>query len=221
MDILHALLISIETYIAWVLPSMVWLSAWRPFSFINNQIINKSLGYLYPVMHFFGNTTSCLLLTLVSCTPGAVLQYPLKTTLKLKFQVCLLFQKRENIISYCYGLISIYMICRQRKTQSFNTWFISKTISSNYIIICTYIWVMKKLISWLGLVTLVLITGIAIRYPIMLKSLLLSCFMMTSSNGNIFRVTGPLCGEFTGRRWIPRTKAHDAELSCFLWSAPE
>ena len=27
--------------------------------------------------------------------------------------------------------------------------------------------------------------------------------MMTSSNGNIFRVTGPLCGEFTGHRWIP------------------
>ena len=24
--------------------------------------------------------------------------------------------------------------------------------------------------------------------------------MMTSSNGNIFRVTGPLCGEFTGHR---------------------
>ena len=45
--------------------------------------------------------------------------------------------------------------------------------------------------------------------------------MMTSSNGNIFRVTGPLCGEFTGPRWIPRTKASDAELCCFLWSAPE
>ena len=29
--------------------------------------------------------------------------------------------------------------------------------------------------------------------------------MMTSSNGNPFRVTGPLCGEFTGHRWIPRT----------------
>ena len=40
--------------------------------------------------------------------------------------------------------------------------------------------------------------------------------MMTSSNGNIFRVTGPLCGEFTGPRWIPRTKASDAELWCFL-----
>ena len=27
--------------------------------------------------------------------------------------------------------------------------------------------------------------------------------MMTSSNGKFFRVTGPLCGEFTGHRWIP------------------
>ena len=44
--------------------------------------------------------------------------------------------------------------------------------------------------------------------------------MMTSSNGNVFRVTGHLCGEFTGPRWIPRTKASDAEL-CFLWSASE
>ena len=43
--------------------------------------------------------------------------------------------------------------------------------------------------------------------------------MMTWSNGNIFRVTGPLCGEFTGHRWIPLTKASDAELWCFLWSA--
>ena len=46
-----------------------------------------------------------------------------------------------------------------------------------------------------------------------------SIIMMTSSNGNIFRVTGHLCGEFTGPRWIPRTKASDAELWCFLWSA--
>ena len=37
--------------------------------------------------------------------------------------------------------------------------------------------------------------------------------MMTSSNGNIFRVTGHLCEELTGDRWIPRTKASDAELS--------
>ena len=31
-----------------------------------------------------------------------------------------------------------------------------------------------------------------------LESVLSWHFMMTSSNGNIFRVTGPLCGEFTG-----------------------
>ena len=32
---------------------------------------------------------------------------------------------------------------------------------------------------------------------------LFSFNMMTSSNGNVFCVTGPLCGEFTGQRWIP------------------
>ena len=31
-------------------------------------------------------------------------------------------------------------------------------------------------------------------------------YMMTSSNENIFRVTGHLCGEFTGPQWILRTK---------------
>ena len=43
---------------------------------------------------------------------------------------------------------------------------------------------------------------------------------MTSSNGNILRVTGPLCGDFTGHRWIPLTKASDAEFWFWLWSAP-
>ena len=39
---------------------------------------------------------------------------------------------------------------------------------------------------------------------------------MTSSNGNIFRGTGPLWGESTGDRWIPRSKASDAELTFFF-----
>ena len=30
----------------------------------------------------------------------------------------------------------------------------------------------------------------------------------------------PFVREFTGHRWNPRTKASDAELGCFLWSAP-
>ena len=38
---------------------------------------------------------------------------------------------------------------------------------------------------------------------------------MTSSNGNIFRVAASLWGH----GWFPLTKASDAELWCFLWSA--
>ena len=45
--------------------------------------------------------------------------------------------------------------------------------------------------------------------------------MITSSNGNLFRVTGPLWGKFTGHRWIPLTKVSHAELCCFLRSVPE
>ena len=44
--------------------------------------------------------------------------------------------------------------------------------------------------------------------------------IIASSNGNIFRYW-LLCGEFTGHPWIPLTKASDAELWSFLWSAPE
>ena len=43
--------------------------------------------------------------------------------------------------------------------------------------------------------------------------------MMTSSNGNIFRITGPLGGEFISHLWIPLTKASDMELRWFLWCA--
>ena len=45
--------------------------------------------------------------------------------------------------------------------------------------------------------------------------------VMTSSNGNISRVTGPLCGEFTGHRRIYLKKASDMALWCFLCSVPE
>ena len=35
-----------------------------------------------------------------------------------------------------------------------------------------------------------------------------------------FPFLGPLCGDFTGHRWIPLTKASDAERWCFLWFEP-
>ena len=40
--------------------------------------------------------------------------------------------------------------------------------------------------------------------------------MMTSSNCNIFRVTGPFCGEFTGHQWIPRTESSDVSVDLHL-----
>ena len=46
-------------------------------------------------------------------------------------------------------------------------------------------------------------------------------FIMTSSNGNIFRVIGHLWGIHRSPVNSPHTKANDAELWCFLWSAPE
>ena len=46
-------------------------------------------------------------------------------------------------------------------------------------------------------------------------------FMMTSSNGNIFRVIGPFVRGIHQSPVIPLTKASDAELWCFLWSMPE
>ena len=43
----------------------------------------------------------------------------------------------------------------------------------------------------------------------------------TLSRWNILRVSGPLCGESIDHWLIPLTKASDAELRCFIWSAPE
>ena len=40
--------------------------------------------------------------------------------------------------------------------------------------------------------------------------------MMTSWNGNIFRVTGPLCGEFTGHRWIPSQRPVTRSFDVFF-----
>ena len=45
--------------------------------------------------------------------------------------------------------------------------------------------------------------------------------MITSSNENIFRGAGPLWWKSTGHRWFPLAKVNDAQLWCFLSSAPE
>ena len=42
------------------------------------------------------------------------------------------------------------------------------------------------------------------------------CAMMTSSNGNIFRVTGPLCGEFTGPGEFPTQRPVTRSFGVFF-----
>ena len=51
-------------------------------------------------------------------------------------------------------------------------------------------------------------------YP--LKKSGLFCTMMTSSNGNIFRVTGPLCGEFTGPGEFPSQRPVTRSFDVFF-----
>ena len=42
--------------------------------------------------------------------------------------------------------------------------------------------------------------------------------MMTASNANIFRVTGSLCGEFTGYRWIHKGPWHAALMFSLIYA---
>ena len=86
-------------------------------------------------------------------------------------------------------------------------------ISSQWI--CDAESVVLSWLSWVNIARLKLHTFYGLIAKLYVR------IIMTSSNGSIFRVTGPLWGEFTGLRWIPLTKACDAELWCFLWSAPE
>ena len=47
-------------------------------------------------------------------------------------------------------------------------------------------------------------------------SLNVALSMMTSSNGNILRVTGHLCGEFTGPGWIPAQRPVTRSFDVFF-----
>ena len=54
----------------------------------------------------------------------------------------------------------------------------------------------------------------------LLVSSALVIIMMTSSNGKIFRVTGHLCGEFTGPRWIPAQRPVTRDFDVFFVLRP-
>ena len=95
-----------------------------------------------------------------------------------------------------------------------------------FILDCSSCWTNGRVVGDLwSLAANVTIAMISLRWPVEHVGGhccgYISGTMMTSSNGNIYCVTGPLWGESIGGRWIPLKKASDAEFWCFLWSAPE
>ena len=52
--------------------------------------------------------------------------------------------------------------------------------------------------------------------PVNLTTLRGETIMMASSNGNIFRVTGPLCGEFTGPGELPTQRPVTRSFDVFF-----
>ena len=55
-----------------------------------------------------------------------------------------------------------------------------------------------------------------VLYDMLLTWLDQADVMMTSSNGNIFRVTGPLCGEFTGPGEFPTQRPVTRSFDVFF-----
>ena len=80
------------------------------------------------------------------------------------------------------------------------------------VIILTYIWISRP--QWVksgkNNVPVIHILGIK---PARINSI---PYMMTSSNGNIFRVTGPLCGEFTGPGEFPAQRPVTRSFDVFF-----
>ena len=58
--------------------------------------------------------------------------------------------------------------------------------------------------------------SINIQNVLIVKEMLHGYDMMTSSNGNIFRVTGPLCGEFTGPGEFPAQRPVTRNFDVFF-----
>ena len=112
-------------------------------------------------------------------------------------------------ISLCI-VLSIWWRLMARLIITVNPWYTDQISATTPLLMPWLPW-------WCGIKRRVIQSRPAIVCPV--KYTL--NYMMTSSNGSIFRATGPLCGEFTGPRWIPRTKASDAALWCFLWSTHE
>ena len=118
--------------------------------------------------------------------------------------------KNRNWFEILYDVRNQYAVCFLMCTIEWSY----KELSSHMFIGCLdkFQWVFYRKGS---------LSGIPAHIRMRLCQLVYSlCYMMTSTNGNIFRVVEPLYGEFTGHRWI-LTKASDAGPWYILWSVPK
>ena len=119
-------------------------------------------------------------------------------------------------MAWCLMAPSLYM--NQCKVAQHNDGFIERRTSDNLFIIDDGFAHRQVLLN------ITLILCFVVQLSPSNNSLFLSAYalqiqvdMMTSSNGIIFLVTGLLCVEFTGHRWIPRTKPVMFSLIC-VWN---
>ena len=140
-----------------------------------------------------------------------------------KLNIILLTQKASNA-ELCYFDGRLNKVCEQTD-ESPVTWDVMTLMWRH----CKYInsRAQEDVFSFLMANTFVsvIIRPDITRYPILQGTTsaaitMTEHTMVTSSNGNIFRVTGPLWGESAGDRWIPLTEASEAELWCFLCDWP-
>ena len=116
---------------------------------------------------------------------------------------------KKNIVTDLQTFVKIPGNAKRLSKQVYHSWW---NESTHWPLICTAV-ILNKYISnpYQWQIPFCMMASIADPWYFV---------MVTSSNGNIFRVTDSLCGEFTGDRWVPRTKTSDTELWCFLWFAP-
>ena len=142
-----------------------------------------------------------------------------------KFVLIFWYQKlifwHQKMILWYQKMIFWY----QKLISDIRKWFsdITKLALKSYLAFYTFriSWCFVNVWVFVFVCFLVILAGLLLHSFHVIYLMMPVDSMITSSNGNIFRVTGPLWGEFTGYRWIPPTKACDVELSCFFLTVPE
>ena len=106
------------------------------------------------------------------------------------------------ILSGIYPLCNCIRICAGKKSDKKLCWLCGLNSHS----ILTYRWLSPtpRYLECIYLERRNHNIALSHRYYVAFQLTQINCIgaMVTSSNGNIFCVTGPLCAEFTGHRWI-------------------